>query len=146
MYLVWYWQDGCLKVSVPVNAEHAWSIVMSFMDTRWSPCYYPYLEYIAVPKRSYMTKETETKCEEPGCTKEAMTCHLIDYGDFKSEGKDVYSYLCPEHARRAGFCPGCGEFWSGITEFDLSGLCPHCQDEVDADSGPVDDDYIDFLV
>jgi hypothetical protein len=81
-------------------------------------------------------------CEEPGCDKEGMQCHLlvIDRGDFNSISHDEFNYYCAEHATKNGYCWMCGEFWAGNSEFDFnpSHLCPNCRDEVDADVVEVD--------
>lgn len=83
-------------------------------------------------------------CEEKGCNKEAMQCHLVDYGAFwiysniwfKTEEKDIIYWYCTEHTTKNGFCWMCGEFWAGNSEFDFnnSHLCPNCRDGVDAET------------
>jgi hypothetical protein len=85
-------------------------------------------------------KEEKHLCEHEGCDKEAMQCHLLDYGDYTKPAVDVYNYYCPEHATEAGYCWMCGEFWAGNNEFDFepSHLCPNCKNEVDADTVEVD--------
>lgn len=86
-------------------------------------------------------------CEEPGCNQEAMQCHLLDYGDHSGTPVDVFSWYCTEHATKNGFCWMCGEFWQGNSEFDFntSHLCPNCQNEVDADTCEVDEEYAPFF-
>lgn len=64
----------------------------------------------------------------------------MDYTD----GKEYKERFCGEHAHEHGYCRGCGEFWAGVENFDFnrSGLCPHCQDQVDADfNDEPDPDY-----
>lgn len=46
------------------------------------------------------------------------------------------AYLCSTHARRQGFCGGCGLFCAGITSFDFGeppGFCDNCQAEIRSD-------------
>jgi hypothetical protein len=84
-------------------------------------------------------------CEEKGCDKEAMLCHVLvtDPDDFNSFSMNVYNYYCTEHATKNGYCWMCGEFWAGNSEFDFnsSHLCPNCKDEVDAETVKVDEEY-----
>lgn len=86
-------------------------------------------------------------CEEEVCLKEAIQCHILDYGDFTKPPVDVISWYCPEHAGINGFCYMCGEFWTGNTEFDMdpSHLCCNCRYEVDAETVEVDGDYAAFF-
>lgn len=75
-------------------------------------------------------------CEEPGCNNINVTrCRLHDY----KTNTDEWNYYCFEHAYKNGFCWGCGEFWSGIENFDFhpSHLCENCRES------EYDDDYED---
>ena len=75
------------------------------------------------------------KCEHEGCGKPAGL-YQFDQGPEE--------YLCPEHAHAHGFCYLCGEFWGGICSFDCgTGLCEHCQSEVDYAEDD-DDEDMDF--
>jgi hypothetical protein len=69
---------------------------------------------------------------------------------------DTTDYYCWKHAKKNGFCPGCGEFWAGCESFDFSqsGLCENCKDELASDldddeegdwSEYLDEDYYDDL-
>lgn len=61
------------------------------------------------------------------------------------DGETVW--YCEEHARRAGFCVGCGGFWGGVESFEFSrypGYCEECSWEFDrmaAWSDEPDDDW-----
>ena len=91
------------------------------------------------------------RCEHEGCNKTEpentiIACHLIDYGDYKVEPKDIYLYYCSEHATEEGFCWCCGEFWAGCEEFDFqpSHLCPNCKDDLDSELADDYDSECDF--
>jgi len=73
-------------------------------------------------------------CEEQGCQKEAVECHL-GYGPSAQE--DVFYWYCVDHARKHGFCYCCGEFWGGVNSFEFSrtGLCENCESELEAGGG-----------
>jgi hypothetical protein len=79
-------------------------------------------------------------CEEPDCNIEGIQCHLSYYSFDSKENKEAYSYYCPEHATKNGYCWMCGEFWAGNEEFDLdpSQPCPNCNNEVDAETVELD--------
>lgn len=51
---------------------------------------------------------------------------LIRHGD-----TDIQEYYCFTHAKEAGYCWGCGQFWAGNESFDFgfSGLCENCCEE-----------------
>ena len=67
------------------------------------------------------------KCMHEGCEREdIVACHLPDLDC----GEDGFDYLyCPDHCQEEGFCWGCGGFFAGIANFDLSadGLCDECR-------------------
>jgi hypothetical protein len=78
-------------------------------------------------------------CEDDGCLREAMECVLYDPED----DREVSYWYCTEHAQEHGFCWYCGHFWGGCEAFDFepSGLCPNCKDEVKNDLGEYDEEY-----
>ena len=77
-------------------------------------------------------------CQSPGCQEEAIECRI-------KPGSVVDDHLCPQHASEAGYCACCGDFWAGVNSFDFakSGLCEHCEAELEAESEEIDDDDID---
>lgn len=75
-------------------------------------------------------KPDTQKCSRPGCENKAMKCEIpggYDH-DTQSEYPESYEYHCPEHAREAGFCAGCGTFIAGWKDF--SDYCDNCEDEI----------------
>ena len=83
---------------------------------------------------------TETiLCEHAGCADDAMPCYLSE--DLLQDPPVVTEWFCPIHAFEAGYCMGCGQFWSGIESFDFgNGFCEHCASAMDDED---DDDYLD---
>lgn len=81
------------------------------------------------------------QCNEEGCTREGDCPCWSPHTDRNAEPD--YEY-CWEHARNAGFCPSCGNFWAGVESFDfhLNGtdVCENCYDEYDYDDAYDDDD------
>lgn len=77
----------------------------------------------------------EQRCVCQRCGERAIECRL------QSWNKRPDEMLCPQHARKAGYCPGCGQFWAGVDSFDFSrsGLCEHCQVEVESDNYELED-------
>lgn len=78
-------------------------------------------------------------CEHEGCTEEAtVDCFLLD-----NDGSGPDERLCWMHAREAGYCPGCGNFWAGAESFDFSpsGYCENCAAEFDDDEYEEDLDF-----
>ncbi|MCP4358395.1 MAG: hypothetical protein GY796_10305 [Chloroflexi bacterium] len=69
-------------------------------------------------------------CWQPGCPNPAIPCY---YGPPDDEYTGPDAYYCPQHAREQGFCPLCGDYWSGNTlfDFDTIGLCLHCYQELE---------------
>lgn len=83
-------------------------------------------------------------CEYPGCPKRAeLECVLPASHD--DECATTHP-LCLVHAEAEGYCVGCGQFWSGIEDFDRdpSGLCPNCRDQMVDDDENAEDDEIPF--
>lgn len=83
-------------------------------------------------------------CEEPGCVAAGFRCTLVDYSG--AEPLEDVSIYCSEHARKNGFCMGCGTFCAGLESFDFGrhpGFCDTCQDEIDANdrNGQEEEDY-----
>lgn len=55
--------------------------------------------------------------------------------------------LCHTCIHNSGYCFGCGQFWGGITSFEMrrSGLCDNCQHQVDCDfNASYSDDDVPF--
>ena len=80
------------------------------------------------------------QCQHEGCTsQEAVQCDLTNYEEGADPEKFTYFY-CTEHAKQAGFCWGCGDFWGGVASFEFgNGLCENCLvEEQDYDD---EDDY-----
>ncbi len=77
-------------------------------------------------------------CDHEGCTEEGIACFLL--GSHEPD-----EFLCFDHAREEGYCPGCGQFWAGVESFDFrlngTSFCENCFAEVD-DSW--EDDDLDF--
>lgn len=77
------------------------------------------------------------------CEQDGNPCYL---NPFDPEPNGFYCY---EHSHDEGFCPMCNIFWAGVESFDFGrGLCPNCQDEIDAeehdwDYSEYDADYFD---
>lgn len=97
-------------------------------------------------KRTERFKRRKRQCQHEGCKNEGVQCQLPDYRD----GSIQIEFFCGEHAHLNGYCRCCGQFWAGVDAFDFnkSGLCPHCQDEVDEDfyEPEADPDYdFDFV-
>ena len=69
---------------------------------------------------------TRHKCEKFGCDEDGVLCSLND-------DEDTEFYYCPTHCFEEGFCFGCGNFFSGIEDFDFepSHLCANCRTEVE---------------
>jgi len=66
-------------------------------------------------------------CEQNGCDEKAIECSLNDDEDSKF-------YYCPEHCYQNGFCFGCGNFFSGMEDFDFENpthLCFNCRTEIE---------------
>lgn len=85
-------------------------------------------------------------CMEKGCWKhgdDITPCYLPNY-EVDEEGwrdKEPDFYYCAHHAKHAGFCICCGEFWAGIESFDFEhpGYCDNCHDQMEADFREWDD-------
>ena len=79
-------------------------------------------------------------CEHEGCTAEGMDCYLSCATE--GTGGKPDGYYCTDHAPLHGFCPICGDFWGGVSSFEMRGLCDHCHDELDEldDECDFDDD------
>lgn len=90
----------------------------------------------------YMDHETGVRCKTEG-----VECRLRDVqaGEAVTD-QTVIEYFCGEHAHAAGYCRCCGDFWGGVSAFDFnpSGLCPHCQDQIDADFSEPGDEETSF--
>ena len=71
----------------------------------------------------------EILCQHEDCTEIALACYLPT-GNHDA-GPD--EWLCGEHARESGYCPGCGLFWAGIEPFDFrlngTSYCDNCFSE-----------------
>lgn len=80
------------------------------------------------------------KCQHDGCEREGDDCYLPDY-DRDTEADIPDGYYCSEHAADYGFCPVCGEFWGGISSFEMNGVCDYCHDELENEI----DDAIEYL-
>ena len=80
-------------------------------------------------------------CDVAGCKEHARPCRL-------SMWEKPEETLCFKHAREAGYCPGCGIFWAGVTSFDLSrtGYCDNCDHQIRTDMGEFDevDEHCDY--
>lgn len=103
-----------------------------------------------------MTEETPFVthlCEVEGCTWGGIACFSPDNPIYAWEGNEDEEppdfppdhYYCGDHAQKAGFCWGCGEFWGGIESFDFgmgarSGLCENCLASGDFDDDDEDDE------
>lgn len=85
-------------------------------------------------------REANMKCQYDGCEAEGKECYLPDdpRGD---EARAPDGHYCDEHAASHGFCPGCGEFWGGVSQFEADRLCWHCKDELEEEI----DDRIEYL-
>ncbi len=59
------------------------------------------------------------QCSEEGCTNPAEGLSFPD--------GEVY-YVCWEHARKHGFCPGCGGFWAGVESFEMGLYGDYCDE------------------
>lgn len=69
------------------------------------------------------------KCQHDGCDNPGEECTLKN-----EQGVDVTDgYYCGSHAADHGFCPVCGDFWGGISSFEMNGMCDHCRDELRKD-------------
>jgi hypothetical protein len=88
-----------------------------------------------------MESEPRT-CQHEGCTDPAMLC-----SNFCADEDWTDEYYCGQHAPQHGYCACCGDFWTGITTFEVSGYCEHCLAEIEADRDDEDDteDYYDDI-
>jgi hypothetical protein len=59
------------------------------------------------------------QCSEEGCTHPAEELSFPDGA--------VYS-VCWGHARKHGFCPGCGGFWGGVESFEMGLYGDYCDE------------------
>jgi hypothetical protein len=83
---------------------------------------------------------TTVKCQHERCEHAGDECTIKD-----EHGNDVVDgHYCGEHAALHGFCPCCGDFWGGISSFEMNGICDHCKDELDADEHDGCDDDFDY--
>lgn len=87
--------------------------------------------------------EREQRCDEPGCEHPAVVdCFFPENDDQRPD----FSY-CSEHAYAAGFCWGCGNFWTGVETFDFlnpSRLCDNCRTNSDLTGEyPEDDEWFE---
>ena len=65
------------------------------------------------------------RCQHEGCSNQGIS-YSYPHEEYGLPPKsEVY---CARHARAAGFCIGCGQFWGGIESFDFgdSPLCEEC--------------------
>lgn len=76
----------------------------------------------------------------------------FEYPPMNLEDTDLEVQYCFEHAKKSGFCLGCGGFFAGVESFDFSeveGFCSDCIDEINYELGwdPYDEygdaDYYD---
>ena len=135
--------------------EHRWYQIMrfglfGFNLYRDTPNYGTKYSFFYLKKRSFslwLRFHHKHICEEPGCLKEGMKCHLVDYGDYLGPAVDVFNFYCTEHATQNGYCWMCGEFWAGNTEFDMEPfhLCPNCKSECEAETIKVDPETAAFF-
>lgn len=79
------------------------------------------------------------KCQHDGCENEGCECTFTDL-DVVVET----SWYCGDHAHLHGFCPVCGEFWGGISSFEMNCYCDHCYDELQDDYDDYEDDSFDW--
>jgi hypothetical protein len=86
----------------------------------------------------------EPCCQHEGCAEPAMLC-TCSYAEEEGDWDD--EFFCPAHAPQHGYCACCGDFWAGITTFEVSGYCEHCLVEIEADRDDGDDteDYYDDI-
>jgi hypothetical protein len=87
----------------------------------------------------------EPRCQHEGCAEPGMLCTYTFAEDEQGEWQD--EFFCPAHAPGHGYCAGCGNFWAGITTFEVSGYCEHCLAEIEADrdDGNDTEDYYDDI-
>lgn len=88
---------------------------------------------------------TAPACQEPGCTTgyEVVECRCRGEGG----AEDLVEYYCTEHCQKHGYCWGCGEFWAGVEMFDFepSGLCEHCKEEIGAEVEEWDEERDEYM-
>jgi uncharacterized protein (TIGR02996 family) len=81
------------------------------------------------------------RCEHDGCREPGDPCFLpLPNEPYADEPE---AYYCGAHAHDHGFCCGCGSYWAGVGSFEASrtGLCEHCEAEIENDSEDHDDWY-----
>lgn len=85
--------------------------------------------------------EAPHPCEFEHC--DSTSSMLCVVAGVESDGGDAENWYCPEHARKLGYCWGCGQFWAGIEEFDFNpcGLCPNCKDEFEDDDAISEEEW-----
>lgn len=99
-------------------------------------------EDFAEQSQAYWARQT-MKCQhvenDIQCEQDGTPCYLNPFDP------DPNGFYCYEHSHDEGFCPSCNIFWAGVGSFDFSrsGLCPNCQDEIDAEEydWEIDEDY-----
>lgn len=85
------------------------------------------------------------QCEHEGCqSTDTIRCRVTDYSvTIEEQHPEEVFWYCPEHCTAEGFCWQCGEFWAGITSFDMraNGLCDACNDELESELAASEEDY-----
>lgn len=80
------------------------------------------------------------KCQHDGCDLEGEECTIHN-----EQGEEVLDgHYCGNHAAAHGFCPMCGQFWGGISSFEMNGVCDHCHDELASDEDGMDDGFDNY--
>lgn len=86
------------------------------------------------------------KCSHEGCneTENLTACYYPDDGT--PEEELFAGHYCYDHAPEAGFCYGCGFFWSGVESFDfpesygnIRGYCENCSFDIRESCGEFDE-------
>ncbi len=69
-------------------------------------------------------------CYEKGCKAIGDPCYITNMSDDGIDAYEPFAYYCVGHKFKNGFCVGCGQFNSGIENFDFgNGFCDNCAPE-----------------